>query len=58
MWVTYIGVVEFGFTEWEVNHMYAGKWSDMMYHYKKMHNMRMNRQTFEIVEKTGSLMDI
>lgn len=53
-----MGVTEFGFSEWEVNHMYAGKWADLMYHFKQMHNMRTERKIFKIIEKTGSLMDI
>ena len=57
-WMTYIGVTELGFTEWEVNHMHAGKWADLMYHFKRMYNMRMERKLFEIVEKRGSLMDL
>ena len=57
-WMTYIGVVEFGYSEWEVNHMSAGKWSDLMYHYKKRHNMRNNRVPVKIIEKQGSLLDL
>lgn len=38
--------------------MYAGKWADLMYHFKRMYNMRAERSTFKIVEKQGSLMDL
>lgn len=58
VWMTYIGVVELGFSEWEVDHMYMGKWLDLMYHFKRMHNIRMQGRTFRMVEKTGSLMDL
>lgn len=57
-WMTYMGVTEWGFSEWEVNHMSAGKWADLMFHYKKMHNMKMRKGLFKIVEKQGSLMDL
>ncbi|MCD8097017.1 MAG: hypothetical protein LUE31_03070 [Lachnospiraceae bacterium] len=56
--MTYIGVAELHFSEWEVNHMSYGKWSDLMYHWKKAYNMRMERATFKIVEKQGSLLDL
>jgi len=58
VWMTYMGVTELGFSEWEVNHMYAGKLLDLAYHFKKMHNIRMKRGIFSVVEKTGSLMDL
>ena len=56
--MTYIGVTELGFSEWEVNHMSAGKWTDLYYHFKKMYNMRASKSRFQIVEKQGSLMDL
>jgi hypothetical protein len=56
--MTYIGVTELHFTEWEVNHMYAGKWIDLFYHFKKIHNLKMIQSRFEIIEKNGSLMDL
>ncbi len=53
-----MGVTEMGFSEWEVNHMYAGKWSDLMHHFKKMYNFRTKKGLFNITEKQGSLMDL
>lgn len=38
--------------------MAFGKWLDLMYHFKSMHNMRMKREIFKIMEKKGSLMDL
>ncbi len=58
VWMTYMGVTEMGFSEWEVNHMYAGKWSDLMHHFKKMYNFRTKKGLFNITEKQGSLMDL
>ena len=37
--------------------MYFGKWADLFKEFKKMHNIRMKRATFE-EQKTVSLMDL
>lgn len=38
--------------------MYYGKWCGLFEQYKKMHNIRMKRATFEEPKKEVSLLDL
>lgn len=55
-WIVFVGM-EIGYSEREIAHMYYGKWSDLHEEYKKMHNIRMKRMTFE-EKKVVSLLDL
>ena len=56
-WILFIAL-ELGYREKEVARMYYGKWCDLFEQYKKMHNIRMRRVTFEEPKKVVSLLDL
>ena len=51
-------MMDIGYSEREVGHMYFGKWEDLYYEWKKLHNMRMERMVFKGTEEVRSLMDM
>lgn len=53
-----IVMMDIGYSEREVGHMYFGKWEDLYYEWKKLHNMRMERMVFKGTEEVHSLMDM
>ena len=52
-----IVMMDIGYSEREVGHMYFGKWEDLYYEWKKLHNMRMERMVCKGTEEVHSLMD-
>ena len=56
-WILFVAL-ELGYREKEVACMYYGKWCDLFEVYKKMHNIRMRRVTFEEPRKEVSLLDL
>ena len=54
--LVFIGM-KIGYREWEIAHMYFGKWCDLFEEFKHMHNIEMRRQIFE-KQKVTSLMDL
>lgn len=50
--------MQIGYREKEVAHMYFGKWADLFWEFKKMHNIKMKRMIFEEEKKVVSLMDL
>lgn len=49
--------LQIGYSEREIAHMYLGKWCDLYEEYKKLHNIRMKRLTFD-EKKEVSLLDL
>ncbi len=50
--------MDMGYTEREVGQMYFGKWADLYFEWKRLHNMRMQRMIFRDAEEVGSVMDL
>lgn len=50
--------LQFGYREYELAHMYFGKYLDIYAEWKKLHNIRMERKIFREEEQQKSLMDL
>ena len=55
-WYVFIGM-QAGYSEKEVSRMYLGKWEEIFYHFKWLHNMRIGKRLFREQTKT-SLLDL
>ena len=50
--------LQIGYREYELAHMYFGKYLDIYAEWKKLHNIRMERNIFREEEQQKSLMDL
>ena len=51
-------MMDAGYTEREVGRMSFGKWQDLYFEWKRLHNMRMERLVFKGTEEAHSLMEL
>lgn len=50
--------MDIGYAEKEVGRMYYGKWADLYFEWKRLHNIRVQRMYFKNAEEAKTLMDI
>ena len=58
-WILYIGMNKLGFSEWEVEHMYFSKWSELFFAYQKCFNAE-HRPIYKVggIKKKVSLLSL